>query len=159
MSPAPVSLIVLAAGQGTRMNSDLPKVLHPLAGAPLVHHALQAGQALDPAHIVVVIGPDADAVAAAVLAYDDTAQVAVQADRLGTAHAVLQAAPALAGVKGPALVLYGDTPFVRTETLETMLAALATHAVVVLGFQAADPGRYGRLVIEGDELIRIVEAA
>ena len=158
MSSAPVSLIVLAAGQGTRMNSDLPKVLHPLAGAPLVHHALQAGRGLDPARTVVVIGPEAEAVAKAVHAYDEEAQVVVQADRLGTAHAVLQAAPALAGVKGPALVLYGDTPFVRTETLEAMLAALATHAVVVLGFEAADPGRYGRLVVQGDDLIRIVEA-
>ena len=158
MSSAPVSLIVLAAGQGTRMNSDLPKVLHPLAGAPLVHHALQAGRGLDPARTVVVIGPEAEAVAKAVHAYDEEAQVVVQADRLGTAHAVLQAAPALAGIKGPALVLYGDTPFVRTETLEAMLAALATHAVVVLGFEAADPGRYGRLVVQGDDLIRIVEA-
>ena len=154
----PVSLIVLAAGQGTRMNSDLPKVLHPLAGAPLIHHALQAGRGLEPDRTVVVIGPDAPGVAAAVQAFDDAAQVVVQAERLGTAHAVLQAAPALAGVSGPALVLYGDTPFVRTETLEAMLAALSRHAVVVLGFEAKEPGRYGRLVVTGDELLRIVEA-
>ena len=155
---APVSLIVLAAGQGTRMNSDIPKVLHRLAGVPLLHHALQAGRGLEPERTVVVIGPDAPGVAAAVRDYDDEAQVVVQAERLGTAHAVLQAAPALAGVAGPALVLYGDTPFVRTQTLEAMLAALSRHAVVVLGFEAADPGRYGRLVVEGDELARIVEA-
>ena len=154
----PVSLIVLAAGQGTRMNSDLPKVLHPLAGVPLLHHALQAGRGLGPERSVVVIGPDAPGVAAAALDYDEDALVVVQADRLGTAHAVLQAAPALAGVGGVALVLYGDTPFVRTETLEAMLAALSRHAVVVLGFEAKEPGRYGRLVVEGDELIRIVEA-
>ncbi len=154
----PVLLIVLAAGQGTRMNSDLPKVLHPLAGVPLLHHALQAGRGLDPERTVVVIGPDAASVAAAVHRFDDEAQVVVQAERLGTAHAVLQAAPALAGVTGTALVLYGDTPLVRTETLEAMLAALSHHAIVVLGFQAKDPGRYGRLVVDGDELLRIVEA-
>jgi bifunctional UDP-N-acetylglucosamine pyrophosphorylase/glucosamine-1-phosphate N-acetyltransferase len=155
---APVSLIVLAAGQGTRMNSDLPKVLHPLAGVPLVHHALQAGRGLEPERTVVVIGPEAQAVAKAVQSFDPDASVAVQAERLGTAHAVLQAAPALQGATGPAIVLYGDTPFVRTETLQTMLAALTRHAVVVLGFQAAEPGRYGRLVAEGDTLLRIVEA-
>ena len=90
---APVSLIVLAAGQGTRMNSDIPKVLHPLAGVPLLHHALQAGRGVEPERTVVVIGPDAPGVAAAVRAFDDEAQVVVQAERLGTAHAVLQAAP------------------------------------------------------------------
>ncbi|MGQ0564158.1 MAG: bifunctional UDP-N-acetylglucosamine diphosphorylase/glucosamine-1-phosphate N-acetyltransferase GlmU [Gemmobacter sp.] len=158
MSPAPVSLIILAAGQGTRMNSDLPKVLHPLAGVPLVHHAMQAGRGLEPARTVVVIGPDAPGVAKAVRAFDEDAQAVVQAERLGTAHAVLQARPALDGASGVAVVLYGDTPFVRTGTLETMLAALARHAVVVLGFDAEAPGRYGRLVVEGDELIRIVEA-
>ena len=154
----PVLLIVLAAGQGTRMNSDLPKVLHPLAGVPLLHHALQAGRGLEPERTVVVTGPDAASVAAAVHRFDDEAQVVVQAERLGTAHAVLQAVAALAGVTGTALVLYGDTPFVRTETLEAMLAALSHHAIVVLGFQAKDPGRYGRLVVDGDELLRIVEA-
>jgi bifunctional UDP-N-acetylglucosamine pyrophosphorylase/glucosamine-1-phosphate N-acetyltransferase len=156
--PPPVSLIVLAAGQGTRMNSDLPKVMHPLAGVPLVHHPLAAGRGLEPARTVVVIGPEAGAVAAAIHDFDEDAQVVEQADRLGTAHAVLQAAPALAGVDGAVLVLYGDTPFVRTETLATMLAALERHAVVVLGFEAADPGRYGRLVATGDDLYRIVEA-
>ncbi len=140
------------------MNSDLPKVLHPLAGVPLVHHALQAGRGLEPARTVVVIGPDAPGVAAAVHAYDEDAEVVVQAERLGTAHAVLQAAPALVGASGAALVLYGDTPFVRTETLQAMLEALSSHAVVVLGFEAADPGRYGRLVVMGDALHRIVEA-
>lgn len=153
----PVSLIVLAAGMGTRMNSDLPKVLHPLGAAPLLHHALRAGQALDPERIIVVAGFGAQAVGKAAKAFDASAQVVVQEPQLGTAHAVAQAAPLLAGVAGEAIVLYGDTPFVRAETLEAMLAARARHDVVVLGFEARDPGRYGRLIVSGDQLDGIVE--
>lgn len=152
-----VSLIILAAGKGTRMNSDLPKVLHPLGAAPLLHHALQAGQTLDPEQIVVVAGHGADAVKKAALAFDDSVEVVLQAEQLGTGHAVAQAAPLLAGTAGDVIVLYGDTPFVRTETLQAMLSARAYHAVVVLGFETANPGRYGRLITGGDTLERIVE--
>jgi len=152
-----VSLIVLAAGKGTRMNSDLPKVLHRLGSAPLLHHALQAGQTLDPEQIVIVAGHGAAEVEKAARAFDDSVEVVFQAEQLGTGHAVAQAAPLLAGAAGDAIVLYGDTPFVRSETLQAMLNARAQHAVVVLGFEAADPGRYGRLITEGDTLERIVE--
>ncbi|MGB8811600.1 MAG: bifunctional UDP-N-acetylglucosamine diphosphorylase/glucosamine-1-phosphate N-acetyltransferase GlmU [Paracoccaceae bacterium] len=152
-----VSLIVLAAGQGTRMNSDLPKVLHKVGAAPLLHHALQTGRALDPARIVVVAGHGAEAVAKSARAYDQACEVVVQTEQLGTAHAVAQAAPLLATMAGDAVVLYGDTPFIQPETLQAMLDARARHAVVVLGFQARDPGRYGRLVAQGEELERIVE--
>lgn len=153
----PVSLVILAAGAGTRMNSDLPKVLHQIGAAPMLHHAMNAGQSLDPEHTVVVAGHGAEAVKKAALAFDDSARVALQTRQLGTAHAVAQAAPLLAGVKGDVIVLYGDTPFIRTQTLEAMIEARAQHSVVVLGFQAADPGRYGRLVVSGDDLERIVE--
>ncbi|MBC2836766.1 bifunctional UDP-N-acetylglucosamine diphosphorylase/glucosamine-1-phosphate N-acetyltransferase GlmU [Paragemmobacter straminiformis] len=152
-----VSLIILAAGQGTRMNSDLPKVLHRLGAAPLLHHAMAAGRALDPERTVVVTGHGALAVDKAALAYDDRTLTARQEEQLGTAHAVLQAEAAMQGASGDAIVLYGDTPFIRAETLEAMLEARARHAVVVLGFTAADPGRYGRLVARGDTLDRIVE--
>ena len=152
-----VSLIVLAAGLGTRMNSDRPKVLHSVAAAPLLHHALTAGRALEPSRIVVVAGHGADEVAAAATAFDEAAEVVIQEPQLGTAHAVAQAAPLLADAAGEAIVLYGDTPFIRPETLAAMLDARARHAVVVLGFQARDPGRYGRLIAEGDDLHRIVE--
>jgi bifunctional UDP-N-acetylglucosamine pyrophosphorylase / glucosamine-1-phosphate N-acetyltransferase len=152
-----VSLIVLAAGKGTRMNSDLPKVLHPLGSAPILHHALQAGQSLDPAQVVVVAGHGAEAVGKAARAFDSSIEVVLQVEQLGTGHAVAQAAPLLASAPGDTIVLYGDTPFVRSETLQAMLDARAQHAVVVLGFQAADPGRYGRLVTSGDTLERIVE--
>jgi bifunctional UDP-N-acetylglucosamine pyrophosphorylase/glucosamine-1-phosphate N-acetyltransferase len=152
-----VSLVILAAGQGTRMNSDLPKVLHKVGAAPLLHHALQAGRALSPEVTVVVTGHGADAVAKAARDFDEEVQTVVQAEQKGTAHAVLQAAPLLEGVGGDALVLYGDTPFIRAETLEAMLGARRRHAVVVLGFHAADPGRYGRLIAQGEALERIVE--
>ncbi|EEW26466.1 bifunctional UDP-N-acetylglucosamine diphosphorylase/glucosamine-1-phosphate N-acetyltransferase GlmU [Rhodobacter ferrooxidans] len=154
---APVSLIVLAAGQGTRMNSDLPKVLHRLGGAPLLHHALAAGRALDPARVVVVAGHGAEAVTKAARTFDADAEVVVQAEQLGTAHAVAQAAKVLDGEDGDAVVLYGDTPFITGETLEALLEARARHDVVVLGFQAADPGRYGRLIADGEDLHSIVE--
>ncbi|MEA5162461.1 bifunctional UDP-N-acetylglucosamine diphosphorylase/glucosamine-1-phosphate N-acetyltransferase GlmU [Cereibacter sphaeroides] len=157
MDRATVSLIVLAAGQGTRMNSDLPKVLHPLGAAPMLHHALRAGQSLEPERVVVVAGHGAEAVAKAARAFDESIDVVVQAEQLGTAHAVAQAAPLLADAPGEAVVLYGDTPFIRPETLERMLDLRSRHAVVVLGFEAADPGRYGRLVTQGEELDRIVE--
>ncbi len=152
-----VSLIVLAAGLGTRMNSDLPKVLHPLAGVPMLHHALAAGRALEPSRVVVVTGHGADAVASSARDFDDACDCVVQEPQLGTAHAVAQAAPLLADAAGEAIVLYGDTPFVRPETLKEMLAARVDHAVVFLGFTAADPARYGRLVTKDDHLLKIVE--
>jgi bifunctional UDP-N-acetylglucosamine pyrophosphorylase/glucosamine-1-phosphate N-acetyltransferase len=150
-----LTVIVLAAGQGTRMNSDLPKVLHPLAGVPLLHHALAAAQALEPARLVVVAGHGAEAVTKAALAFDPAVEVVEQAERLGTGHAVAQGLP-LAG-PGDVLVLYGDTPFVSEGTLSRMRAARAGADVVVLGFHAADPGRYGRLLTSGERLDRIVE--
>ncbi|SMX36675.1 bifunctional UDP-N-acetylglucosamine diphosphorylase/glucosamine-1-phosphate N-acetyltransferase GlmU [Maliponia aquimaris] len=151
------ALIVLAAGQGTRMKSDRPKVLHCVAGAPLLWHALRAGAALEPERCVVVAGHGYDAVKAAVEEYDPDISVVLQAEQLGTGHAVAQALPALDGFEGDAYVLYGDTPFISGETLEAMRTARARFDVVVLGFEAADPARYGRLVMQGEALERIVE--
>ena len=120
----PCALVILAAGQGTRMNSDLPKVLHPLGKVPLVVHAMAAGAALAPEKTIVIVGHGGDAVEKAVMAEDDTALCLRQADQLGTGHAVRQAAPALDGFQGDVIVLYGDTPFISDETLARMLAAL-----------------------------------
>ncbi|MGC9419498.1 MAG: bifunctional UDP-N-acetylglucosamine diphosphorylase/glucosamine-1-phosphate N-acetyltransferase GlmU [Rhodovulum sp.] len=153
----PTALIILAAGQGTRMRSDRPKVLHEVAGAPLIAHAMAAGAAVEPARTVIVAGHGAEAVQGAALDIDPDVTVAVQPEQLGTAHAVAQARAALDGFEGNAIVLYGDTPFIRPETLAAMAEARARHAVVVLGFEPAEPGRYGRLVMAGDELDRIVE--
>ncbi|MBW6507584.1 MAG: bifunctional UDP-N-acetylglucosamine diphosphorylase/glucosamine-1-phosphate N-acetyltransferase GlmU [Rhodobacteraceae bacterium] len=150
-----VAVIVLAAGQGTRMNSDLPKVLHPLGAAPLVAHALAAAVTLELSRLVVVAGHGADAVRRAVAAAYPEAEVVLQPEQQGTGHAVAQALPALAGFEGRVLVLYGDTPFIRPETLAALAEAEAD--VVVLGFEAADPARYGRLVTGPAGLERIVE--
>ncbi len=152
-----MNLVILAAGQGSRMNSDRPKVLHEIGGAPLLHHAMAAGMVLDPGRCVVVTGVGADLVEKAAHAFDPDAVAVRQAEQLGTGHAVLSARDALAEHPGDVLVLYGDTPFISVETLEAMQAARATTDVVVLGFEAADPGRYGRLVTTGDALDRIVE--
>lgn len=149
------ALIILAAGQGTRMNSDLPKVLHKIAGAPLLHHAMRAGAAIEPERIVVVAGHGAEAVSKAVSAFDETAEVVIQAEQKGTGHAVMQALPALEGFDGKVIVLYGDSPLIRPETLEAMLAAPSD--IVVLGFEPLDPARYGRLVVHSGHLYRIIE--
>ncbi len=151
-------LIVLAAGEGTRMNSDTPKVLHEIAGAPLIAHALGLTSDLDVARRVVVVGHGADTVGAAITALDPEAKLVTQNERLGTAHAVTTAAPALSDATGDAVLLFGDTPFIQTETIARMQEARANGAdIVVLGFDAADPARYGRLVTEDDTLIEIVE--
>lgn len=151
-----VSVIVLAAGQGTRMNSDTPKVLHHLAAAPLLHHAMRASTSLEPERTVVVVGHGAEAVTKAALAENPEAQIVVQAEQLGTGHAVRQALPALEGFSGKVIVLYGDTPFITPETLEKLANSGAD--VTVLGFHTdSRPQRYGRLVMEGDALLRIVE--
>lgn len=151
-----IALIVLAAGQGTRMNSDLPKVLHRVGGAPLVAHALAAGRGLEPERVIVVAGHGAEEVTKAVAKLDPEAQIALQTEQLGTGHAVAQALPLLHGFEGRVIVLYGDTPFIQPETLEALAASDAD--VGVLGFEAADPGRYGRLVTAGGRTLeRIVE--
>ena len=151
------AVIILGAGLGTRMNSDLPKVLHPIAGAPMLVHAMQAAMVLDPLRCVVVAGYEAAQVEKAALAHDPDVTVVVQAEQLGTGHAVAQAQAALADFVGDALVLYGDTPFIRPDTLEAMIEARQTHDIVVLGFEAEEPARYGRLILKGGQLDRIVE--
>ncbi|MGL4236502.1 bifunctional UDP-N-acetylglucosamine diphosphorylase/glucosamine-1-phosphate N-acetyltransferase GlmU [Tabrizicola sp.] len=151
-----VSVIVLAAGQGTRMNSDLPKVLHHVAAAPLLHHAMRASASLQPDRTIVVVGHGAEGVTKAALDENPDAHIVVQSERLGTGHAVRQALPALEGFSGKVIVLYGDTPFITPETLEKL--AVSTADVTVLGFHTdSRPQRYGRLVMEGDALVRIVE--
>jgi len=151
------SVIILAAGKGTRMESDLPKVLHHLAGAPMLLHVMSSSATLEPERLVIIAGHGADAVGAVARDYSETAQVVLQSEQLGTGHAVSQAKSALADYTGDVIVLYGDTPFVRPETLQALLAARKTADIVVLGFQAANAGRYGRLVMQGSAVSRIVE--
>ncbi|SFQ16853.1 bifunctional UDP-N-acetylglucosamine pyrophosphorylase / Glucosamine-1-phosphate N-acetyltransferase [Roseivivax halotolerans] len=152
-----IALVILAAGKGTRMESDLPKVLHKIGGAPMLHHAMQAGSSLSPERIIVVAGHGAEAVTKAAQDYDPDCTAVIQSEQNGTGHAVDQAREALADFEGDVIVLYGDTPFISHETLEDMAVARGRADIVVLGFEAADPARYGRLVAEGDRLDKIVE--
>lgn len=153
-----IALVILAAGKGTRMQSDVPKVLHPIACAPMLAHAMQSGAALAPERTIIVAGHGAGQVQAAARDIDPNAETVVQREQLGTAHAVDQARDALAGFDGDVVVLFGDTPFVRPETLDRMIAARKAHDMVILGFDASDPdARYGRLIMDGDRLLRIVE--
>ncbi len=144
-----LTIIVLAAGQGTRMKSDLPKVMHPLAGQPMVSFVVSAAQALDPARLVVVVGHGADLVRQAV---GDSATYATQEEQLGTGHAVQQAAEAAAGQAGTVLVLYGDTPLIRPETLRRVVEyhQAESAAVTALTSRPPDPTGYGRIVRESD---------
>jgi len=155
-----VSIIVLAAGQGTRMASDKPKVLHHLAGVPMLVHALSTAAMAGAENTVVVAGHGADAVAAAIGDHFPKVAIVRQNRQCGTADAVRAASGALATVGGDAIVLYGDTPFIRPETLARMRAARADGAaVVVLGFRADAPGRYGRLMVDANGALQaIVEA-
>ncbi len=145
--------VVLAAGQGVRMKSSTPKVLHPLAGLPLVAHVIKAATAAGAASCSVVIPPDAKGFEALATVIDT--RFFEQRKRLGTAHAVLQARQALAEVNGPVLVLYGDTPLVSPESIRKLAAAVENGAdMAVIGFNARDPKGYGRLIttLEGDLL-------
>lgn len=150
---APLAIVILAAGKGTRMKSDLHKVLHPIAGRPMLLHLMASAATLNPAHQVVVVGSGRDQLEKAV---GSRAAIAVQDPQLGTGHAVQQAEAALAGFSGDVLVLYGDVPFVTAETMRAMLDRLHAAdapAVVVLGFEPADALAYGR-VIANDGLVR-----
>jgi len=160
MSEFSVAAVVLAAGLGTRMKSELPKVMHPVCGRPMLRHVLDLMAEVGVSRRVVVSGPDTPAVAD--LAEACGARVAVQVERLGTAHAVLAAQDALSDHDGDILVAFGDTPMITAATVRRALDArrsAADPAVVVLGFNAADPGSYGRLVLDADGALQaIVEA-
>jgi bifunctional UDP-N-acetylglucosamine pyrophosphorylase/glucosamine-1-phosphate N-acetyltransferase len=159
--PAPTCLtIVLAAGEGTRMRSSRPKVLHTVAGRSLLGHVLTAVQAAGSTAIAVVLGPEHDDVSAEASRFAPESEVFMQAQRRGTAHAVLAAKAALEKGADQIVVAFGDTPLIRSETLQRLRGALTDGAAVaVLGFRPADPTGYGRLVTKGDELLAIVEDA
>jgi bifunctional UDP-N-acetylglucosamine pyrophosphorylase/glucosamine-1-phosphate N-acetyltransferase len=152
--------IVLAAGEGTRMRSSLPKVLHPVAGQSLLAHVLAAAPQGEGAALAVVVGPDHQAVAAEAKRVRPDALTFVQQQRLGTAHAVLAAREAIADGADDLLIVFGDTPLISEQTLQRMRGPLQDGAAVtVLGFRAAEPTGYGRLLLEGDRLVAIREQA
>ena len=149
-----VAVVVLAAGQGTRMKSDLHKVLHPIAGRPMLLHLLASAAALNPVRTVVVAGARREQIEAAVVPLG--VAVAIQAEQLGTGHAVLQAKAALDGFDGDVLILYGDVPLVTAATMRRMLDRLHEQdapPAVVLGFRLSDPSAYGRIVSEDNRTI------
>jgi len=160
MSARTCLAIVLAAGEGTRMLSSRPKALHAVAGQSLLAHVLSALRDAGGTETAVVVGPDHDAVAAEARSQFPAAQIFVQRQRLGTAHAVLAAKPAIEHGADDILVIFGDTPLIRPRTLERLRSALAGGAAVaVVGFRPADPAGYGRLLTQGDALVGIVEHA
>jgi bifunctional UDP-N-acetylglucosamine pyrophosphorylase/glucosamine-1-phosphate N-acetyltransferase len=148
--------IVLAAGEGTRMASGKAKVLHRIGGRTLIAHVLEAVWAAGVARIAVVVGPHREDVATAVRRVAPHAQIFVQQERRGTAHAVL-AARAAVERGDDLLIVYGDTPLLRPATLSALLDAVKGAAVAVLGFRPADPSGYGRLILDGNELVAIRE--
>lgn len=160
MTNPPVAAVILAAGKGTRMKSDLHKVLHPIAGHPMLLHLIDTAAVLAPDRTVVVVGAGREQVERAVAPLGVT--TAHQADQLGTAHAVQQAEAALAGFSGDVLILYGDVPLVSAQTMRRMIDRLHdadAPAAVVLGFRPPDAAAYGRVIVEpgSDRINRIVE--
>lgn len=150
-----MNIVILAAGTGKRMRSSLPKVLHPLAGRPLLSHVIDTARTLDPTRLVVVIGHGAEAVRGAVAAPD--VQFAVQEQQLGTGHAVQQALPLL-DPSVPTLVLYGDVPLTRASTLKRLTDRAGAGGYGVLTVTLGDPAGYGRIVRDASgKVLRIVE--
>lgn len=150
--------IVLAAGEGTRMKSAMPKVLHKVGGLPLIGHVLNAVDAMGATRVAVVVGANADAVGAFVRSRTSHATLHEQRARLGTAHAVLAAKAALAEGADDVVVLYGDAPMVNAVTLKKAREAIAGGLdVAVVGFRTENPTGYGRLVMAGRDLTAIVE--
>ena len=156
MTDIALAIVVLAAGKGTRMRSDLPKVMHQLAGRPMITHLLDTAAELSPERVVVVVGPDMDMVADTVAPH----RTCVQAERNGTGGAVKAARDALDGFDGTVLVLYGDTPLVTADTMRRAAAACSEGAAVsVLGFRPSHFHQYGRLITNEDGgLEAIIEA-
>ncbi|MBV8593908.1 MAG: bifunctional UDP-N-acetylglucosamine diphosphorylase/glucosamine-1-phosphate N-acetyltransferase GlmU [Caulobacteraceae bacterium] len=155
----PRAAVILAAGKGERMRSPTPKVLHAIGGRAMLDHAIDAVQALGCDRIVVIVGAHAPGVRAHVEARLGAGAVAVQDPPRGTGHAVLAARAALADFAGDVIVTYADVPLLTAETIQPLLALREAGAdIAVLGFDAADPSAYGRLILDGDRLARIVEA-
>jgi bifunctional UDP-N-acetylglucosamine pyrophosphorylase/glucosamine-1-phosphate N-acetyltransferase len=152
--------IVLAAGEGTRMRSSQPKVLHPVAGQSLLAHVLSAAPTGAGTALAVVIGPDHHAVAEEAKRCRGDVETFVQRDRKGTAHAVLAAREALKRGADDLIIAFGDTPLISAATFTRLRVALKQGAALaVLGFRAADPTGYGRLLVEGGRLMAIREQA
>ncbi len=154
MNDTPIGAIILGAGKGTRMKSSLPKVLMPVGGKPMIRHIIDTLEGLKVDKIVTVIAPDGDAVKREVSPYP----TCIQEKQLGTGHAVLAARSEFRAFKGDILVVFGDQPLYTKDSMRKLLKKRAQgYSVVCMGFRPEDPARYGRLVMDGDNLKRIVE--
>ncbi len=151
-------VIVLAAGEGTRMKSARPKVLHKVGGRPIAGHVLKAARDAGAKTIAVITGPGHDAVREAMAEIDPDTVFFEQAERKGTAHAASMAQPAFADAKGHVAVVYGDHPLLRGEDFGRVISRLdAGLDVAILGFEPADPTGYGRFITDGEKLLAIRE--
>ncbi|MEI6756419.1 MAG: UDP-N-acetylglucosamine pyrophosphorylase [Chlorobium sp.] len=154
-----LAVIIMAAGKGTRMQSELPKVLHPANGRPLIEYVLDTASLLDPEKIVLIIGHQAELVKKAVAAYPVT--TALQEPQLGTGHAIMQAEANLGNFEGEVLILSGDAPLVKASTLQKLIAfhRSANATATVLTAELGDPTGYGRVIREkqSDSVLKIVE--
>lgn len=149
-----IAAVILAAGKGTRMKSDLPKVMMPLCGKPMIRHIIEMLESLGVDKIVPVIAPDGQMIAREVAPYE----TAVQEKQLGTGHAAISARKNLSGFEGDIVILFGDSPAITKESLQKAINKKHQgYAVVVLGFRPKDALRYGRLITKNEELIKIVE--
>lgn len=149
MTQADVTIVILAAGKGTRMKSDRPKVLHEIAGLSLIGHVLKTAALQGSKRRIVVIAPDMDDVANAIVTQDNGATIAVQKTQAGTGDAVSAGLDSQSGLGSHILILYGDTPLITAETLMTLLTSLETGSdIAILGFHAQDPTGYGRLILD-----------
>ena len=153
------AIIILAAGRGERMNSETPKVMHKIAGAPMIVHTLRTAKSLDPDRIIVITGYGAEQVEKEISELEPEIDFVRQIEQKGTGHAVKCAEKMLKNFTGNTLILYGDVPFISPDTLELLIEEKESGTdLVVLGFESKQPGNYGRLIIENDQLISIVEA-
>jgi bifunctional UDP-N-acetylglucosamine pyrophosphorylase/glucosamine-1-phosphate N-acetyltransferase len=155
-----IAFIILAAGKGTRMKNPLPKVLHKIGGETLISHVIKTAMQFGGAKIIPVLSPDMPEVAGEVLRINSNAKITHQVNQLGTGDAVKSAIPALSGNEDFVVILYGDTPFVEAQTIEKLITAIEANSksgISLLGFEKSDENQYGRLVVSGDVVKKIVE--
>ena len=153
------AIVILAAGRGKRMNSGIPKVLHKIAGAPMIMHTLRTAKTLDPERVIVITGHGAERVEKEISEIEPEIGFVRQIEQKGTGHAVKCAEKILKDFTGNTLILYGDVPFISPETLQLLIEEKERGTdLVILGFKSKQPRSYGRLIIENDQLISIVEA-
>ncbi len=155
---APLAIVILAAGKGTRMKSTLPKVMHPIAGWPMLRHSLETAKSLNPVKTVLVVSPGMEQVQEFAHLISPGIHIAIQKEQRGTGDAVHAAEPALGAHQGNVLILYADSPLITPETLQKLISATATNTVSVLGMRPKKPAHYGRLKLSPDgTLTAIIE--